>query len=176
MSRRRRLIRTFVPLAIAGAIPVSIIWIMGPLIRDSAAFKRELQMTNPQLDAPPRGYGTVEPVRVGLEASLKTLHNFDFPNQRDTSADHAAWGGSVANNIAWIDKMQYDALRIALGDATASFTTEPEEWSWLVDALQADRTAALYCKTPAFATVAPLTHVMELVHWDPISETFPTNQ
>lgn len=177
MSRRRRLLRTFVPLAIACAIPVSIIWIMGPLIRDSAELQREVQMTNPQLDAPPRGYGTAEPVKIGLETSLKTLHSYDFPNQRDTSGDHAAWGDAVSENVAWVDKKRYDALRIALGDATASFTSEPEEWAWLVEALQADRTAALHCKTPAFATVAPLTRVLEALDWDGlVTGEYPADQ
>ncbi len=166
MSRTRRIVRTFVPLAIACAIPISIFWIMGPLIGNSASFKRELAMTNPLLDAPPRGYGTAEPVLVGLEASLQTLHSFDFPNQRDTRDDELAWGETVRNNLAWADGKKYKVFRIALGDATASFTSEPGEWMWLADSLKAERDFALYCRTPAFAAVGPVNDALAMLPWN----------
>jgi len=166
LSRTRRIIRTFVPLAIAASIPISIIWVMGPLINNSASFQRELQMTNSLLDAPPLGYGSAEPVLVGLETSLQTLHSYDFPNQQDTSQDQSNWGETVRNNIAWADAKIYKAIRIDLGDATASFTSEPEEWSWLVEALRADRELRLYCKTPAFAATDSVTSALATLPWD----------
>ncbi len=142
---------------------------MGPLITNSASFQRELAMTNPLVDAPPRGYGSAEPVLVGLESSLQTLHSYDFPNQGATDDDDAVWSETVRNNLAWADAKKYKIFRISLGDATASVTSEPEEWSWLVDALKADREFRLFVKTPAFAAVDPVRNVLDTFRWDGIA-------
>jgi hypothetical protein len=166
-SRRQRLLRTFLPIAIAAAIPLTIIWVFGPFIRNAAEFQMDIARTNPLLDAPPFGYGSPEPVAIGLDVSLTNFQTFDFQNRNAIEADNSTSAHALMN-VVWAETEHYDALRIEVGDAAASLTADPDEWKWLTDTLTRERTVLVWAKTSAFASGETVIDTMAAMRWDGI--------
>ena len=134
-------------------------------MRNSGALRREVQLTNPIIESPPRGYGEPNPVIVGIETSLTTLHRYDFPNRSESTEDRATWEQTVRNNLAWIDAAKYDVLRIGVGDAATSLATEATEWDWLIEPTRAESRVRLFCTTPAFAEVETVKNTLQALPW-----------
>jgi hypothetical protein len=134
-------------------------------MRNAGELRREVQLTNPIFESPPRGYGDPNPVVVGLESSLTTLHRYDFPSHQEAEDDSAAWEEAVRNNLAWMEAAKYDVLRIGVGDAATSLATEATEWDWLIQPTRTESRVQLFCTTPAFAEVDTIKNTLRTLPW-----------